>query len=228
MNIQYLGHSCFLVQHEDTRVIIDPFLTHNPKAAMKAEDVQVDAVILTHGHGDHFGDALDIARKNDCPIVASYEICEYVNEQGLKSVSVGLGGSVKFDWGRVKQTLAFHGTGLELPDGRTINGGNPAGVLVTIGDKTFYHAGDTGLFGDMKLIGELNRLDAAALPIGDKFTMGPEDALVAATWLNAGLYIPMHYNTFPAIAQDGDQWVSNLAECGLRGAALKPGESVSV
>jgi L-ascorbate metabolism protein UlaG (beta-lactamase superfamily) len=195
---------------------------------MKAEEVRVDAVVLTHGHGDHFGDTLEIARNNSCPVYASYEICNYLGEEGITGLPVGIGGSHKTAWGRVKQTLAFHGTGLELPDGRVLNAGNPAGVLLTIGDKTLYHAGDTALFSDMKLIGELNKIDAATLPIGDVFTMGPEDALIAATWLKAGLYIPMHYNTFPPIAQDGDQWVQDLAAHGLQGFALQPGESVEV
>ncbi|GMA51550.1 hypothetical protein GCM10025857_29070 [Alicyclobacillus contaminans] len=139
-----------------------------------------------------------------------------------------LGGKWSFPFGTVKLTLAFHGSGLDLPDGTIANAGNPAGILLTMDGKTLYHAGDTALFGDMKLIGELHSIDLALLPIGDNFTMGPEDALLAAEWTRAKHVVPMHYNTFDLIRQDPDAFVAALSEKGIRGTVLRPGESLEV
>lgn len=229
MFIQYLGHSCFLIQNGVDQVIIDPFLTGNPNAGMKAEEVKVKAVLVTHGHADHVGDAVSIAKRNDCPIVANYEISMYLAaEKGVKVEPMHIGGKRSFDWGHVKMTQAFHGSGIELGDGNFIYGGMPTGMIVTMNEISFYHAGDTGLFSDMKLIGELNHLDAAALPIGDTFTMGVEDSLIAASWLQADLVMPMHYNTFPPIIQDAGVWVQRLKQQGIRGVALQSGEAIEV
>lgn len=229
MNVTYLGHSCFLVEAEGKKVIIDPFLNHNPQAAMKAVDVKVDAVLITHGHGDHIGDAVEIAHFNKCPIISNFEIAEYLGAKyDVKTHGMSIGGAHQFDFGRVKLTLAFHGSGIELGNGEFAYGGQPAGILLTMGGKTLYHAGDTGLFGDMKLIGELNNLDIALLPIGDNYTMGPDDALLAASWLKAGVTVPMHYNTFDVIKQDAEQYVGRLSEYNLRGAVLKSGDTITI
>lgn len=228
MKVTFHGQSCFLVEAGGKTVIIDPFLNGNPNAKIKPEDVKVDAVLITHGHGDHVGDAVQIAKQNDCPIIANFELSLYLSKQGAKIHPMHIGGAHEFDFGRVKLTLAFHGSGIELPNGEFAYGGQPAGLLLTMDGKTMYHAGDTGLFGDMKLIGELNKIDVACLPIGDNFTMGPDDALLAATWIKAGVTIPMHYNTFPLIAQDADKWVARLSEFDLRGAVLNGGESLDV
>lgn len=227
MKITFHGQACFLVESEGHRVIIDPYLSGNSKAVIRPEEVEVDAVLLTHGHLDHILDAEAIARRNDALIVAVHEIADYYESKGLRAHGMHLGGSREFGFGRLKLTLAFHGSGLETPEG-TINGGNPAGLLLTMGGKTFYHAGDTALFGDMKLIGELNRIDAAALPIGDNYTMGPEDALYAAEWLRAGMVIPMHYNTFDVIRQDPHAYVAGLERKGLRGTVLEYGQSLHI
>ncbi len=226
MKITYHGHSCFLVETGGTRVLVDPFISGNPNAVIGPESLDVDAIALSHGHGDHVGDAVQIAKKNDCPIIANYEISGYLAaREGVKVEPMHIGGTANFDWGKVKMTLAFHGSGIELGDGQFQYGGQPAGLLITMEGKTFYHAGDTALFGDMKLIGELNQIDAAALPIGDRFTMGPDDALIAAKYLKAGIYIPMHYNTMEVITQDPVKWVSMLENEGLRGNPLSNGES---
>lgn len=229
MKITFQGHSCFLVESEGVRVLIDPFISGNPSAIAKPEDFSVDAVILTHGHGDHISDAVAVAKRCDCPIIANYEISTYLSaKEGVKIDPMHVGGAIYPEWGRIKLTLAFHGSDIELGHGEFMPGGHPAGVLLTMHGKTFYHAGDTALFGDMKLIAELNRIDAAALPIGDRFTMGPEDALIAASWLNAEAYIPMHFGTFPLIAQNPENWVNQLEEKGLKGYALKAGESITI
>lgn len=229
MKITYYGHSCFLLEFGGEKVIVDPFISDNPHTVMKPEELEVAAILLTHGHSDHVGDAVNIAKRCDCPIIANYEIAQYLNaKEDVKVEPMHIGGTLSAPWGKVKMTLAFHGSGLELGAGKFEYGGLPAGLLIRMGDRTFYHAGDTALFGDMKIIGELNHIDVAALPIGDRFTMGPEDALIAATWLKSDCYIPMHYNTMPAIQQDPHKWVKELSNRMLRGVVLESGQSISI
>ena len=227
MKLTYHGHACFVVEDGSHAVVIDPFFTGNPLADIKSETVHVEAVLLSHGHGDHVGDAEAIARANNALIIAPYEVASYYGNRGLRSHAMAHGGKHTFDFGTVKLTLAFHGSGFEM--GSDIrNGGNPSGLLLTMGGKTLYHAGDTALFSDMKLIGELQRVDVAALPIGDNFTMGPEDALLAAEWVHAEVTVPMHYNTFDLIRQDPYAFTRSLEAKGLRGSVLQPGESLTV
>lgn len=227
MKITYFGQSTFLFQTEEHSVIIDPFISANPHAGVKVEDIRVSHVLLTHGHGDHILDAEPIARNNEATIVAPNELAGIFGSKGVKVHPMSIGGAHTFDFGRVKLTQAFHSSSVETENG-LVYAGMPAGIILTIGGKTIYHAGDTGLFGDMKLIGELNHLDIALLPIGDNFTMGPEDATIAAEWLQAGLTIPMHYNTFPLIAQDGNAYVQGLIGKGLNAQEIKCGESIEV
>ncbi|EJY55495.1 beta-lactamase domain-containing protein [Alicyclobacillus hesperidum URH17-3-68] len=224
MKITYHGQSCFVIESGEHRLIIDPFLSGNEKAVIKPEDVKVSYVVLTHGHADHVLDAEAIARNNDATIIAANELAVYYARKGLKIHPLGIGGKADFPFGRVKVTLAFHGSGVETEQG-LVYVGPPVGYLLTIEGKTIYHAGDTGLFGDMKILGELNQIDLALLPIGDNFTMGPEDALIASEWLRAKTVIPMHYNTFPLIAQDGAQFVQDLKTRGIQGVELKIGET---
>lgn len=229
MKITYHGQSTFIIEADGHSVIIDPFLSGNPKALIKPDDVKVEAVLLTHGHGDHILDAEPIARKNHAVIIAPNELAVYfAGKGGLNVHPMHIGGAHQFAFGRVKFTLAFHGSSIDVGNGQTIYGGMPSGILLTMGGKTVYHAGDTALFGDMKLIGELNSVDVALLPIGDNFTMGPEDAAIAAEWIHAKVTVPMHYNTFDLIAQDPHAFVQLVERKGLRGQVLEYGQSLEV
>jgi len=227
MKLTYGGHSTFLVEHDGHRLIIDPFLSGNPAAVHKPEDIKVEAVLLTHGHGDHVLDAEAIARANDATIIAPNELALYFAAKGLKVHPMGIGGSRVFDFGKVKFTHAFHSSSVETENGHVYMG-MPTGILLTMGGKTVYHAGDTGLFGDMKMIGELEKPDVALLPIGDNFTMGPEDALVAATWIGAKTVVPMHYDTFGLITQDGKAFAEQVTARGLHGVAMENGDVLEV
>ena len=198
-SVTFLGHGTFLVETNGTHVLIDPFLTDNPAASTTAEEVPAEVIILTHGHGDHVGDAVAVANRTGALVIANFEIVEWLGGQGIENTHpLHIGGQHAFEWGTVKLTIAHHGS--MLPDGS--NGGNPAGVLLKLSDGTIYHAADTGLFYDMKLIGEIYRPDIALIPIGDRFTMGPEDAVRAVEFIEPRVVIPMHYDTWPPIAQD--------------------------
>jgi L-ascorbate metabolism protein UlaG (beta-lactamase superfamily) len=223
--LRWLGHSCLLFESGGKHVLVDPFLTGNPKAAAKADEVPADLILVSHGHGDHLGDTLAIARRTGAKVVTNYEISLWLQKQGLPdSQTVGMqhGGGAAFPGvGRVKLTLAFHGSA--LPDGS--NGGNPCGFLVTFADGTkVYDAADTGLFGDMRLIGE-EGLDLALLPIGDFYTMGPDDALRAVQMLEPRRVVPIHYDTFPPIAQDARAWAERVrAATRTEPVVLQPGD----
>ncbi|QEH32010.1 metal-dependent hydrolase [Aquisphaera giovannonii] len=223
--IRWLGHSALLLETGGQDVLIDPFLTGNPKAAAKAEEVPADLVLISHGHGDHVGDAVAIANRTGATVLSNYEIGTWLQKAPRNLTKVhGLqhGGGFTFPSGlRVKLTLAFHGS--ELPDGS--GGGNPAGFLITTPDGCkIYDAADTAMFGDMALIGE-EGLDLALLPIGDYFTMGPDDALKALKLLKPKAVIPIHYNTFPPITQDAHAWAERVkAETSTTPVVLQPGE----
>jgi L-ascorbate metabolism protein UlaG (beta-lactamase superfamily) len=225
LTITWLGHACFTLDDGTHRVVIDPFLTGNPVATTTAEELEVEAILVTHGHSDHLGDAVALSERCRAPIIAPFELAKFCERQGALVHPMHIGGSHRFPFGRVKLTIAHHGSAFvgELAEYT----GNPCGYLVEMGGKTVYHAGDTGLFADMRLLGELNRIDAALLPIGDNFTMGPEDARVAAGFLRARTVIPMHYNTWELIAQDAAAFVRTLPE-GCRGVALRVGESLTL
>ncbi|HEV3166056.1 MAG TPA: metal-dependent hydrolase [Isosphaeraceae bacterium] len=224
--VQWLGHACLLIESDGKRILIDPFLTDNPAAAIKADEVQANVILVSHGHGDHLGDTVAIAKRTGATVVANYEISNWLQGQGLKNVhGQQHGGGHTFPFGRVKLTLAFHGS--VLPDGTY--GGNPCGFLLYLNDgKKIYDAADTGLFGDMSLIGE-EGIDLAILPIGDNYTMGPDDALRAVKLIQPRKVMPIHYNTWDLIAQDAGAWAQRVRmETGVDAIVLKPGESLDV
>jgi len=227
MKLTYLGHSCIFIESGEHRIIIDPFLTGNETASAKASDIKCDFILLTHGHDDHIGDTADIARANDATIVGNFEISEYFAAQGLKVHGMNPGGAHDFPFGRIKMTIAHHSSSLGTEKGR-IYMGNPGGLLITIDGKTIYHAGDTALFLDMKLIGETSQIDVALLPIGDNFTMGIDDAVKACEFLKARQAVPIHYNTWPIIAADPHEFARKATAVGCDGKPLKPGESLEI
>ncbi|PPA71631.1 metal-dependent hydrolase [Jeotgalibacillus proteolyticus] len=224
MKISYHGHSIIKVETNGTTILVDPFINGNEMTDLKAENEKPDVIILTHGHNDHVGDTIDIARKNDSLIIAPFELATYLEWQGLKTHPMHIGGAFTFDFGTVKLTQAFHGSSYTTEDNQIIYTGMPAGVLLMAEDKTIYHAGDTALFSDMKLIGERHPIDIAFLPIGDNFTMGPEDAAYAAELLQAKTVVPIHFNTFPPIKQDPEKFVQLLKEG--QGKVMEAGESI--
>lgn len=226
MKVTYHGHSVLEIQTGEHSVWIDPFINGNGQCKIKAEDVKADVILLSHGHNDHVGDTVAIAKRNNSLVVAPFELAEYIGSQGVEHHPMHIGGSHTFSWGKVKFTQAFHGSSYSEEDGRVVYTGMPAGILFSANGKTLYHAGDTALFSDMKLIGEFEKPDIAFLPIGDNFTMGPEDALVAAKWIGASVNVPIHYNTFPVIEQDPDR--SFASKLGDKGKVLQSGESINV
>ncbi len=225
--LKALGHACFILSTDEHSVIFDPWLAENPEAACGPEEVEVDAVLVSHGHSDHLGDAIAISRRLGVPIIATFELAMYCERFGCRTVPLHIGGGRQFEFGHVKLTQAFHGSAI-VNDDHIEYTGMPCGCLVTMDDRTVYYAGDTGLFSDMKLIGELNDLKAAILPIGDNFTMGPDDALRAAEMLEADLVVPMHYSAFEVIRQDPNLFAEKLRERGIACSILKPGQETEI
>jgi L-ascorbate metabolism protein UlaG (beta-lactamase superfamily) len=216
ISLTFLGHSAWRIRHGSSDILIDPFLTGNPAATVKADDLSPTHIILSHAHGDHLGDTVEIAKRSGAQVIATFELAEWLEKQGCNAWGMSIGGGRDFDFGRVKLTIAHHGS--SLPDGSYA--GSPAGILLTIDGRTIYHAGDTALFLDMKLIGEMNSIDLAILPIGDNYTMGIDDAVRAAEMLSPGLVIPMHYNTWPPIAADPEEFRTKLERRGIKGTTL--------
>ncbi len=219
---KFLGHSCVLLTHGDHKIIIDPFLTGNEQAAMKPEEVDVSHVLITHGHGDHVGDGIAIAKRTGATVVASFELANLCAREGVTVHPMHIGGGHDFDFGRVKLTIAHHGGG--YGEDASIYTGPPVGFLVTMDGKTVYHPGDTGLFYDMKLIGEMNPIDLAFLPIGDNFTMGIDDAVKAVELLKPQRVVPIHYDTFPVIHADPQAFADKVTDA--QAVILKPGNAL--
>ena len=223
--VTFLGHSTFQIQAGEHQILIDPFLTGNPQANVAADDMNPGFIALSHGHGDHVGDTVDIAKRTGAKVIANYEICEWLKGQGVENVHPQhIGGGFNHEFGRLKLTTALHGS--MLPDGS--NGGMPAGLLFQLDGATIYHAGDTGLFSDMQLIGEAG-IDLAILPIGDNFTMGPDDALRAVQFLKPKHVVPCHYNTFGWIEQDANAWAERvMADTSAKATVMASGDTLSV
>ena len=196
----YYGHASFLLDDGTSKVLTDPFLTGNPLAAIQAEEVECDYILLTHAHGDHLGDAPAIAKRTGAMVLGIPEVLDVClqAEGDIKTHGMNIGGSVKLPFGKVRMTMALHSSG--------VAGGIACGYVIQIGGINVYFAGDTALFSDMKLIGQKDPLDYAVLPIGDNYTMGLEDAALAAQWLNTKNVIPIHYNTWPVIAQEAGRY----------------------
>ncbi|MBX3422906.1 MAG: metal-dependent hydrolase [Pirellulaceae bacterium] len=207
VKLTWLGHATWLVGAGSHQLIVDPFLTDNPAAKMSADEVNVDFVLLTHGHFDHVADAATIANRCDATLIGSYEVATWFSEKHsvAKTLGMNIGGAVHMPFGWLKMTQAIHSS--QLPDGSY--GGPAGGFLLQLGDRRIYFAGDTALFTDMQLIAR-GGLDVAILPIGDLFTMGPEDSLQAAQWLGARLVLPSHHGTWPPIEQDVTAWADRI------------------
>jgi L-ascorbate metabolism protein UlaG (beta-lactamase superfamily) len=215
MRLTWLGHSCFLLETESHRVLFDPFLDDNPRAPITADRIDCDVILCSHAHEDHLGDALKIARRTSAVVVANYELAGHLAAEGISTVDLMPGGM----WGQadltVSMTPAVHSSALELPGGKNLPLGEPAGFVVRVGGKSIYHAGDTALFSDMKLVARAD-LDLALLPIGGHYTMGVEDAVHALDFLLPRLAMPMHYDTYDAIKADPQAFARLAAAAGHR------------
>jgi L-ascorbate metabolism protein UlaG (beta-lactamase superfamily) len=223
MDVRFLGHACFTLADGDTTLLLDPFLTGNPKAAISADDVAATTILLTHGHGDHYGDTVPIAKRTGATVVAITEIAGELGNEGLDVNDCNLGGTASFDWGWVKLVPAWHTS--TTPNG-TVS--TPAGLLISFGGKIVYHLGDTCLFSDLQLVGKRNPIDIALMCIGGHYTMDRHDAVDAAGFVGAKTVIPCHYGTFPAIDTDAQAFKSEVeSQTSSQVVVLEPGDTHS-
>jgi L-ascorbate metabolism protein UlaG (beta-lactamase superfamily) len=223
MDLRFLGHAAFSLTDGDTAVVIDPFLTGNPKGAVSADDVSATTILLTHGHPDHYGDTVAIAKRTGAPVVAITEVAGEIGEEGVDVFDPNLGGTVNLDWGWVKVVPAWHTS--TTPKGMV---NTPAGLLINFKDTIVYHLGDTCLFSDLQLVGRRNPIDLALMCVGGHYTMDRVDAVEAASLVGAKTVIPCHYNTFPAIETDIEAFKSDVeGATGSSVVVLEPGETHS-
>jgi len=228
MKLTYYGHSAFLLKTGDTEILVDPFISGNPlaKGVVSADQLKPDYILLTHAHGDHWGDTAEIAKRSNALVVANFEITQYLARKHGYDHTLGMnsGGSWDFDWGRLTVTYARHSS--SFPDGTY--GGNPNGFLIHAEGKIVYDLGDTEPFAEMAWIGDSYAIDLALMPIGDCFTMCPDTSIRAADMLHPGLTVPIHYNTFPAIEVDAPKWVDLMGDSGHNAVIVRPGESLEI
>lgn len=225
LKIIHHGHSAFEINTGSHIILIDPFFTGNPNTKINSADSKADFIVLSHAHGDHLGDTIQIAKNNDATVIAVHELSEYLGSKGVNSHGLGIGGQREFPFGKVKMTIAHHSSSVESEG---LYMGEAAGMVLTFPGKVIYHAGDTGLFLDMKLIGEMHSIDLATLPIGDNYTMGIDDAVKAAEFLNCKTVIPMHYGTFPPIAADPQEFKRKIESIGKKCIILPYGEETEI
>jgi len=224
--ITYLGHAAVLIKSEAGDILIDPFLSGNPDSPVKPDKVNPKFILVTHGHGDHLGDTVEIAKRSGALVIAPYELGTYIGMQGVRNVhTMHIGGTFTFPFGKLTMTIAHHGSAV-IKEGEIIYTGNPCGYVIKLKDRTIYHAGDTSLFMDMELIGERNKITVALLPIGGNYTMDIDDAVYAVNLLKPEVVIPMHYSAFPVIKKDPEEFKRRVEEeTKSRCIVLKPGES---
>lgn len=217
MQITYLGHSAFEINTNNKKILIDPFLIKYPNYNPEG----VTDIFVTHGHGDHLGNAIEISRKTGAKITAIFELANYCNQNGAKTVDIGFGSWINYDWGKTIAVPSTHTS--STPNG--IYSGTPCGFIFNIDNTIIYHAGDTGLNSDMKIIGEIYKPEIAMLPIGGKYTMDIEHAVIASKWIDANTIIPMHYNTFDAIKVDIKDFEHRIQEIKKKAVILEVGQS---
>ena len=228
MKFTFLGHAAGYLETESNKFLFDPFLTGNPKAAVSADQVEPTYILLTHGHGDHVGDAVAISKRTGAPIITTFELANWLGAQGAETIALNHGGWCKFSFGRVRFTVAFHSSSTIEEGGRPLYLGEAAGIVLETEGKIIYHAGDTALFSDMRLIGEDAPIDLALLPIGDHYTMGPKDAAKAVGFLAPKRVVPIHYGTFPPLVGDPQLFASLAKGTGAEVCVLGPGEWVEL
>jgi L-ascorbate metabolism protein UlaG (beta-lactamase superfamily) len=231
LQIKWLGHSAFeIISDNGFKILIDPFISNNPSCTTPVEEIETDVILITHGHADHFGDAMEIANRTGATLVGSHEISLFLSKQGLEAIGMNIGGSIQIQGIKITMLDAKHSAAIDFVE-EVVSGGTATSFLLTMenGEKIF-HAGDTGLFGDMEtVIGNIYKPDIALLPIGDKFTMGPFEGAIATKWISPKKVIPMHYNTFPVIEQNTAIFSNFVAQMtpNIEVIILNPGETYS-